>query len=164
MQRFQLGSIAAFFVMTVSSLIVSTTDSTANASALNSFPSNPHPISSRVKIANRQQQRLPGSSGSCRDEHGWIENCFENVEWQVIPNSYSDFTGDHSYIGINTLVRNGDSINFDFHHEVYVRYSANCRTGMMAIIRATDSHVDPDRYTPATNVLRSRALRYACSR
>lgn len=114
---------------------------------------------------NKIAGRVPPASGKCKTGNGWVDNCWQGVNWQPIPNSYSDFTGGYDYVGANTIARSGDSINFDFYSDgMYVRYGGNCRTNVLAITRATDSLVAPNRYSPAGNETRSRALRFACSR
>jgi hypothetical protein len=116
-----------------------------------------------MKFENYKQSP-PRNNVGCTTENGWVDNCWQNVKWQKIPNSYSDFRGGYDYIGINTIVRNGNAINFDFSGDgVYVRYAGNCRTNVLAITRATDSALDPN-YSPVGNELRRRALRFACSR
>jgi hypothetical protein len=86
----------------------------------------------------------------------------------MIPGSqqYSDATGATTdYLGINTIVRNGDLINFDIFVEGdvgYLRFEGNCRNSTIRIIRASDA-LPSATYSP-TNANNGESLRYACLR
>lgn len=115
--------------------------------------------------AQSKQKDTPPTRGECKTKDGWVRNCWQDVKWQQIPNSYSDFTGGYDYVGINTISRVGDAINFDFYSDgAYIRYAGNCRANVLAITKASDTLVAPDKYSPASNELRRRALSFACSR
>lgn len=64
----------------------------------------------------------------------------EEIEWVAVPGTQvSDGElGQYEYlIGANTIVRNGDSINFDFlstAHFNYARLAGNCSTGWLVAI------------------------------
>jgi hypothetical protein len=97
------------------------------------------------------------------------------VVWRPVSgtNVSSEMTPDPAflYVGANTITRKGDVINFDIDLEgEYVRYSANCSTGMMTriirgsvvngqIVEATRVRED---YFPA-NEFQQLALNNACS-
>jgi len=112
------------------------------------------------------------SSYSClavvRGEIVTVENCYRNVTWRMIPGSqqYSDATGTTTtYIGTNTIVRNGNLINFDIFIEGdvgYMRYEGNCRSSIIRVVRAADV-LPSATYSPTDDFNRSR-LNYACSR
>ena len=59
----------------------------------------------------------------------------QEIEWREIPGTQlSDevFGDTSSFIGTNTITRNGDAINFDLLNSAddnYARISGNCRTG-----------------------------------
>lgn len=104
-----------------------------------------------------------------------ISPAISNVVWQPVPGTEAPKeispVPDSWYVGVNTINRKGDVINFDLNGAgEYVRYSANCRTGMMT--RILIGHVDRNRivetirfhenYFPANHYQRL-ALNNACS-
>ena len=109
------------------------------------------PVLSQVEIASSD----PPQSGMCyRIENGSseervVENCFQNVQWKRIPNHRPLLGGQKTttgYIGENTIVRNGDSINFDYYLVPvpspyyiagYMRMSANCKTHVYTAIKGS---------------------------
>ncbi|WP_157096810.1 hypothetical protein [Picosynechococcus sp. PCC 8807] len=112
------------------------------------------------------QVEPPPSKGSCNYPRV-LPNCHENVQWKNLgsPARNVYHFGDYIYqwVGINTISRNGDAINFD-HHDGgfagYSRISANCKTRVYAIILA--SHYGSSSYDPVGDFW-GRALDFACS-
>ncbi len=129
--------------------------------------SNPSATSSErgMVVPRGRQKSSPPTSGSCETPQGTIENCWQGVVWEAIPNSYSEFAGGYAYVGKNTIVRRGNVINFDFYgNGGYVRYSANCRTGVLAITKSSGNvFVDPNRYERVNDYQRL-GLNFACAR
>jgi hypothetical protein len=114
----------------------------------------------------------PSPSGAClmpeqnSFEERWNEDCYQDVQWERIPGSRTMIGGydeGFAYIGINTIARNRESINFDFiASSGYIRFSGNCQTHVYAIIRATDTQPDLYNYMQANGVIKS-AFSMACS-
>jgi hypothetical protein len=131
---------------------------------VNSNPSDYSKNQGKV-VSSNSKKASPPTSGSCKTPQGTIQNCWQGVVWEAIPNSYSDFAGGYAYVGTNTIVKRGNVINFDFYGDgTYVRYSGNCRAGVLAITKASDNvFVDPNSYFPANDYQR-RGLNFACSR
>jgi hypothetical protein len=127
---------------------------------------------SNSRISETRKQLLaqidrPSPNGGCWNHRGvWIENCFQGVQWEQVPNSRTFVGGydeGYSWVGINTISRNGGAINFDFiGQSMYTRFSANCNTRVYAIILASDSFVDPNAYSPVNEYV-GQALDFACS-
>lgn len=64
-------------------------------------------------------------------------SALSNIVWEPVPGtkipSLMDADPDFWYIGVNTITRKRNSINFDVDaNGEYIRYSANCRTNMMS--------------------------------
>lgn len=137
------------------------------------------PVLSQVEISSSG----PPQSGGCFriGEGSWeeraVENCFQDVQWKRVPN-YRPVIGGIAtigYIGENTVVRNGDSINFDYFHYVpvrapivagYFRISANCKTHVYTAIKGPGkAQGDPDNYTSADSADREfkKVINMACS-
>jgi hypothetical protein len=127
---------------------------------------------SNSRISETRKQLLaqidrPSPNGGCWNHRGvWIENCFQGVQWEQVPNSRTFVGGydkGYSWVGINTISRNGGAINFDLiGQSMYTRFSANCNTRVYAIILASDSFVDPNAYSPVNEYV-GQALDFACS-
>lgn len=77
-------------------------------------------------------------------------------------------------VGVNTIVRNGDVINFDVDADgEYVRYLANCKTGKMAKTLTGDFNTNGQVlgirrfqgkfFLASDNLFLTRVLEYACS-
>lgn len=118
-----------------------------------------------IVAANTRKKSSPPSSGSCKTPQGTIQNCWRGVVWEAVPNSYSEFAGGYAYVGKNTIIRKGNLINFDFYGDgTYVRYSGNCKAGVLAIAKASDNvFVDPNQYFRANDYQR-RGLNFACAK
>ncbi len=113
------------------------------------------------------QINRPSLNGRCRDHNSvWIENCYKGVQWEKTSNSRHFMGGydeGYTWVGTNTISRNGNAINFDFRSSAgYIRYSANCKTRVYAIILASDAFVNPNAYRPVNDYI-GQALDYACS-
>lgn len=114
------------------------------------------------------QLSTPSPSGGCRRERGgpWVERCYQGVNWKPVPGSRKNVGGydeGYTYIGSNTIIRNGNAITFDsFAQGGFLRYSANCRSRMYAIVAASDAMVDPSNFQPVNDYI-GRSLGYACS-
>ncbi len=113
------------------------------------------------------QIERPSPDGVCQNHHGvWVDNCFQGVQWEQVPDSRTFVGGydeGYSWVGINTISRNGDAINFDFiSQSTYARFSANCNTRVYTTILASDSFVDPNAYSPVNEYV-GQALDFACS-
>ena len=76
----------------------------------------------RLPEASKQifltQTQSPSPNGSCLNYRSTIvEDCYQGVRWEKVQNSRA-FLGTydecHAWIGLNTISRNGDVINFDF--------------------------------------------------
>jgi hypothetical protein len=111
----------------------------------------------------------PSPSGSCLNQSSaMIQDCYEEVQWENLgsPARNVYHLGDYIYqwVGINTISRNGDAINFDHYDDFagYVRLSANCRTRVYSTVLASNHGVDPDNYHPVGDFW-GRALDFACS-
>ena len=110
----------------------------------------------------------PSPSGGCRKERGgpWVERCYQGVKWKSVPGSRAIVGGyDEGYIwlGSNSIIRNGNAIIFDVIAQGgFVRYHANCRSRMFAIVAASDAMVDPSNFQPVNDYI-GRSLAYACS-
>lgn len=110
-----------------------------------------------ISNAVAQNPEAPPTQGQCFDEDNYIENCWQNVEWLAVSEE-SD-----SYIGANTISRQGNAINFDLYFDdMYARYSGNCESQIVAVTRATDVRPDPDNFF-SVNALIGPALNLACS-
>ncbi len=135
-------------------------------------------ISSQATWANPQssegeeilvaQINRPSPNGICKDHNFvWIENCYEGVQWEKLPNSRHFMGGydeGYKWVGTNTISRNGDAINFDFRSSAgYRRFSANCKTRVAALILETDYIADPYTYRPVGSFGIDQALDYVCS-
>jgi hypothetical protein len=128
--------------------------------------SNPRFPEASKQLLLAQTQR-PSPNGSCLNYRStFIENCYQRVQWEKIPNSgvfLGGYDEGHAWVGLNTISRNGDAINFDFTGQgAYIRYSANCRTRVAAIVLASDSYVDPNNYSPVNEYI-GQASDFACS-
>lgn len=116
----------------------------------------------------------PGLSGqnACFDDLN-----VDGVIWQPIEGTRSNPSGIINNttgpweVGLNTITRNGNAINFDVNaNSKYVRYSGNCQRDVLARIRIgdiengniTDSVEVNERYTP-TNRFQQEVLDYACN-
>jgi len=115
------------------------------------------------------QLRPPPPSGGCRKESmdsPRMEQCYQGVRWIAVPNSRTFVGGydeGYQWIGANTITRRGDVINYDWTGQgVYIRYNANCRSRMLAIVAASDAMVDPSNFQPVNDYI-GRSLAYACS-
>jgi len=132
----------------------------------------PRSVWSNPKFPEARRQLLaqvdsPSPDGGCQNHRGvWVENCFQGVQWEEVPNSRTFVGGyneGYSWIGTNTISRNGDAVNFDFFGTGgYIRYSANCNTRVYATVLASDSLVDPNAYSPVNEYI-GQALDFACS-
>ena len=128
--------------------------------------SNPRFPEASKQLPIAQIQR-PSPNGSCLNYRStFVEDCYQGVQWKKIPNSgafLDSYNEGHVWVGLNTISRNVDAINFDFAGQgVYIRYSANCRTRVAAIVLASDSYVDPNDYS-SVNEYVGQALDFACS-
>ncbi len=111
----------------------------------------------------------PSPSGSCLNHSSvLIQDCYEEVQWKNLgsPARSVYHLGDYIYqwVGINTISRNVDAINFDHYDDFagYVRLSANCTTRVYATVLASNYGVEPNSYNPVGDFW-GRALDFACS-
>jgi hypothetical protein len=99
------------------------------AFALEAFDVNGDPVSSSCSAIG---SHVPAS-------------CWDDVIWEVIgkfPGQWPMINSEEIiYRGLNSIVRNGDSINYDVYssHDGYARYSANCKTYDVSIIRTANT-------------------------
>lgn len=121
-------------------------------------------------------------NGSCWPGLSGQNTCFDDLNldgviWQPIkatrsnPSGLINNTSEPWEVGLNTITRSGNAINFDVNaNSKYVRYSANCQRDVLARIRIgdvqngniTDSVTVNERYTPA-NRFQQEVLDYACN-
>jgi hypothetical protein len=92
----------------------------------------------------------------------------EAIDWQPIPGTYTDFSGDHTYIGSNTLMKSDDQDNviyFDLRFDgMKFRYRANCATREAQIIAASDSLPQAEMGPVDTTSSLFTVWEYACSK
>jgi hypothetical protein len=109
----------------------------------------------------------PSPSGGCRRERSgpWVERCYQGVKWKSVPGSRTIVGGydeGYTWLGSNSIIRNGNAIIFDIIAQGgFVRYHANCRSRMFAIVAASDAMVDPSNFQPVNDYI-GRSLAYAC--
>jgi hypothetical protein len=124
---------------------------------------------------------LLSKDGNCLGDLSGENACFDNIEqvlWQPVPatrgNPDSELNGSSEpwEVGLNTIARNGNAINFDVNaNGKYVRYSANCQRQILARIRLgavennriVEARSVNERYT-AANRFQAEVLEYACDR
>ena len=103
-------------------------------------------ISTDVTPIVLAQQPGEPTSRSCSAIGAHVpESCWNNVTWQEIgrlPGVWPMINSEEIVsIGQNTIVRNGNSVNYDVHssHEGYIRYSANCQAQSISVIRIANA-------------------------
>ncbi|AMA07987.1 hypothetical protein [Picosynechococcus sp. PCC 73109] len=132
----------------------------------------PEAILATLKLSMTGEKLLsqvepPPPKGSCNYPRV-LPNCHENVQWKNLGsparNVYHFGDSIYQWVGINTISRNGDAINFDHYDDFaqYSRLSANCKTRVYTIILTSEYGVEPDSYYPVGDFW-GRALDFACS-
>lgn len=107
------------------------------------------PITTKITLS--QGDPPPSPNGVCHIGNIWgnlVENCFRGVQWQRlqgVQDAENDIYSD-VYVGTNTISRTGDAISFDYSSYTYIRFTGNCRTKIVSVIKASDINFDSNRY------------------